>query len=42
MYYIAEDQNYIMNEDAIIIRNKSQQLINSISSLIEYLKPDKK
>jgi four helix bundle protein len=42
MYYIAEDQNYISNEDSIIRRNKSQQLINSISSLIEYLKPNKK
>jgi four helix bundle protein len=42
MYYIAEDQNYITNENAIVRRNKSQQLINSISSLINYLKPNKK
>jgi len=42
MYYIAEDQNYITDENALARRNKSQQLINSISSLIEYLKPDKK
>jgi four helix bundle protein len=42
MYYIAEDQNYISDENALTRRNKSQQLINSISSLIEYLNPDKK
>jgi four helix bundle protein len=42
MYYIAEDQSYIIPEKAIERRNKSQQLINSISKLIKYLKPNKK
>ncbi len=41
MYYIGEDQNYISNIDAIDRRNKAQQLINSISRLIKYLKPIK-
>jgi four helix bundle protein len=39
MYYIAEDLNYISNEDALSRRDKSQQLINSISKFIQYLKP---
>ncbi|HOP00059.1 MAG TPA: four helix bundle protein [Bacteroidales bacterium] len=42
MYYIAEDQRYICNEDAVLRRNKSQQLINSLSSFIKYLKPKSK
>jgi four helix bundle protein len=42
MYYIAEDQKFT---DAIISverRNKTQRLINSISSLMKYLKTPKK
>ncbi len=39
MYYIAEDQQYISNDEALSRRNKSQQLINSISSFMKYLKP---
>jgi four helix bundle protein len=42
MYYIAEDQKFT---DAIISverRNKTQRLINSISSLMKYLKTSKK
>jgi len=39
MYYIAEDQLYISTEEAIKRRNKIQQLVNSISSFINYLKP---
>jgi four helix bundle protein len=38
MYYIAEDQNYITSEDASDRRNKSQQLLNSLSSFMKYLK----
>jgi four helix bundle protein len=38
MYYIAEDQDYIVSETALLRRDKSQQLINSISSLMKYLK----
>ncbi len=39
MYYIAEDQQYISFDEALSRRNKSQQLINSISSFMKYLKP---
>lgn len=38
MYYIAEDQNYVSPENALQRRDKLQQLINSISQLIKYLK----
>jgi four helix bundle protein len=38
MYYIAEDQSYISSETASDRRNKAQQLINSISSFMKYLK----
>lgn len=41
MYYIAEDLNYITNEEAIKRRDKSQQLLNSISKFIQYLKTSK-
>ena len=41
MYYIAEDLSYITNEEAIKRRDKSQQLINSISKFIQYLKISK-
>jgi four helix bundle protein len=41
MYYIAEDLNYITNEVATVRRDKSQQLINSISKFIQYLKSSK-
>ena len=39
MYYIAEDQQYISADEALSRRDKTQQLINSISSFINYLKP---
>lgn len=41
MYYITEDLNYITNEEALKRRDKSQQLINSISKFIQYLKSSK-
>ncbi len=41
MYYIAEDQKYIDNVTSVNRRNKTQQLINSISSLMKYLKSNK-
>jgi four helix bundle protein len=37
MYYIAEDQNYLDNAISVERRNKTQQLINSISALMKYL-----
>jgi four helix bundle protein len=37
MHYIAEDQNYI-SEEALLRRDRSQQLINGISRLMKYLK----
>ena len=37
MYYIAEDQKYVSTETARNRRDKSQQLINSIASMIKYL-----
>ncbi|HEX2970078.1 MAG TPA: four helix bundle protein [Bacteroidales bacterium] len=42
MYYIAEDQKYISSDIALIRRDKSQQLINSVSSLMKYLKTNRK
>ena len=42
MYYIAEDQLYISTDLALLRRNKTQQLINSISSFINYSKPPSK
>lgn len=41
MYYIAEDQQYIDHVTASDRRNKTQRLINSISSFMKYLKPSK-
>jgi len=41
MYYIAEDQTYIIHETALIRRQKCQNLINSISLLMKYLKTRK-
>jgi four helix bundle protein len=38
MYYIAEDQKYINSEISSDRRNKTQRLINSISTLMKYLK----
>jgi four helix bundle protein len=38
MYYIAEDQKFIDSEISIDRRNKTQRLINSISTLMKYLK----
>jgi four helix bundle protein len=38
MYYIAEDQVYADAEISLDRRNKSQKLINSISSFMKYLK----
>jgi four helix bundle protein len=41
MYYIAEDQKYIATETANDRRNRSQKLINGISSFMRYLKSTK-
>ncbi len=41
MYYIAEDQNYVIKEISIDRRNKAQRLINSEGSFIKYLKSSK-
>jgi four helix bundle protein len=41
MYYIAEDLNYINPEEALKRRDKAQQLLNSISKFIQYLKSSK-
>ena len=38
MYYIAEDQKFVDKVISVERRNKTQQLINSISSLMKYLK----
>jgi four helix bundle protein len=38
MYYIAEDQGYVVKDLAIDRRNKAQRLINSNGTLIKYLK----
>ena len=42
MYYIAEGQKYTDSLISLERRNKTQRLINSISSLMKYLKPSKK
>ena len=42
MYYIAEDQKYISGNEAMLRRNKTQQLMNSISKFIKYLKQNTK
>jgi len=39
MYYIAEDQGMVLNEIVNERRNKLQCMINSISTLMKYLKP---
>jgi four helix bundle protein len=41
MYYISEDQKYIMSEDAINRRKKAQKLINGINRFMKYLKSTK-
>jgi len=41
MYYIAEDQEFVLPETAIERREEVQKLINSISMLIKYLKSGK-
>ena len=38
MYYIAEDQGYIVKDTAIARRTKAQYLINGNAALIKYLK----
>jgi len=38
MYYIAEDQKFVDNIISVDRRNKTQQIINSISALMKYLK----
>jgi four helix bundle protein len=38
MYYIAEDQEYVVKDIAIDRRTKTQNLINGIAALIKYLK----
>ena len=42
MYYIAEDQKFIDSEISTDRRNKMQRLINSISTLMKYLKTSRK
>jgi four helix bundle protein len=42
MFYIAEDQTYADAEISIARRDKCQQLLNSISTLMKYLKTNKK
>ena len=41
MYYIAEDQGYIIKETAVDRRNKTQRLINSEGNFIKYLRSSK-
>jgi four helix bundle protein len=41
MYYIAEDQKFVDVKISTERRNKTQQLINSISTLMKYLKTSK-
>lgn len=41
MYYIAEDQTYILSEKANNRRQQCQNLINAISSLMKYLRSGK-
>jgi four helix bundle protein len=38
MYYIAEDQHYLIKETALERRNRIQRLMNSIGGFIKYLK----
>ena len=38
MYYIAEDQHYLIKETAFERRNRIQHLMNSIGGFIKYLK----
>jgi four helix bundle protein len=38
MYYIAEDQSYVTSDIAVERRNKTQKIINGISSFMKYLK----
>jgi len=38
MYYLAEDQNFLIKEIALERRNKIQSLMNSIGGFIKYLK----
>ena len=38
MYYIAEDQEYVVKDIAIDRRAKAQNLINGNAALIKYLK----
>jgi len=42
MYYIAEDQKFVYPEISINRRERTQRLINSISSLMKYLKTSRK
>jgi len=42
MYYIAEDQKFVGSGISIDRRNKTQRLLNSISTLMKYLKSSKK
>ena len=41
MYYIAEDQQYVKQAISIERRNQCQRLINSVSTFMKYLKPNK-
>jgi four helix bundle protein len=41
MYYIAEDQKYILSESSLDRRSKCQALINATSKLMKYLKESK-
>ncbi|NSW95307.1 MAG: hypothetical protein HPY62_11435 [Bacteroidales bacterium] len=42
MYYIAEDLKFIDSQEATLRRKSCQELINGISSLMNYLKSSKK
>lgn len=39
LYYVAEDQNYLIESICFERREKIQKLINSISRFMKYLKP---
>jgi four helix bundle protein len=41
MYYIAEDLEFVDSAISVDRRNKTQRLINSISTLMKYLKTSK-
>lgn len=41
MYYIAEDFHYVLTNTASDRRQKCQNLIHGISSIMKYLKPSK-